>query len=167
MDLSRITDIPLRELLEYYGVQFNNKGAARCPFHSEKTASFKIHDNHYTCFGCGKYGDAIDFVMEYFGLDFKQAIVRINSDFNLGMTNRRPTAKELRAAAERKTMDMAAASIKARRMANYDRLCDVHRTLYNYMITYKATWIKPLTDAISASLDDFTGEEARAWMTTK
>lgn len=165
MDISKITDIPIRDILDFYGVQFNSRGAARCPFHSEKTASFKVHNNHFTCFGCGKHGDAIDFVMEYFGLDFKQAIVRINSDFNLGLTNRAPTIRERKEAAERKQIDLALTRIKAKRMSDYDRLCDAHRALYQYMITYKATWLKPLTDAISASLDDFTGEETRTWMT--
>src|SRR5512140_1189565 len=37
-----------------------------CPFHTEKTASFSVHQTHqfYKCFGCGAGGDVIKFVME-------------------------------------------------------------------------------------------------------
>lgn len=48
---------------------------ALCPFHEEKTASFRVvpHKNFYHCFGCGASGDSIDFVMEYTNANFKDA----------------------------------------------------------------------------------------------
>lgn len=35
-----------------------------CPFHAEKTPSFRVHpvSGYYKCFGCGAGGDAIDFI---------------------------------------------------------------------------------------------------------
>jgi DNA primase len=38
----------------------------KCPFHDEKTPSFKVKpkDNHFKCFGCGAYGDMIDFIVK-------------------------------------------------------------------------------------------------------
>src|SRR5258707_331848 len=41
-----------------------------CPFHSEKTPSFNVSvdKGYYKCFGCGKAGDIINFVMENEGL---------------------------------------------------------------------------------------------------
>ncbi len=47
-----------------------------CPFHSENTPSFTVsqHKQFYHCFGCGKNGSAIGFLMEYEGLDFVDAI---------------------------------------------------------------------------------------------
>ena len=54
-----------------------------CPFHTEKTPSLKIYDDSFYCFGCGATGDVITFVMRWFNIDFKQAIERINVDFNL------------------------------------------------------------------------------------
>ena len=49
---------------------------ACCPFHNEKTPSFTVSPNKqfYHCFGCGVHGNAIDFVMEYDRLDFRDAI---------------------------------------------------------------------------------------------
>lgn len=47
-----------------------------CPFHSEKTPSFNIYpgNNSYYCFGCGKGGGVINFVMDIERLDFMEAV---------------------------------------------------------------------------------------------
>jgi len=47
-----------------------------CPFHTEKTPSFGVHEVHqfYKCFGCGQGGDVIKFVMEIEGLTFWEAV---------------------------------------------------------------------------------------------
>ena len=49
---------------------------ACCPFHHEKTPSFKVDEGaeFYHCFGCGVSGNAITFVKEYENLDFMQAV---------------------------------------------------------------------------------------------
>jgi DNA primase len=47
-----------------------------CPFHDEKTPSFTVRTDKgvYYCFGCGKGGDAISFVMEVDKLSFAEAV---------------------------------------------------------------------------------------------
>jgi DNA primase len=47
-----------------------------CPFHAEKTGSFKVDPESglYYCFGCNESGDAITFVMKTAGLDFNDAV---------------------------------------------------------------------------------------------
>ena len=47
-----------------------------CPFHSEKTASFSVNPSKgiYKCFGCGKGGNAISFIMEIEHLNYPEAI---------------------------------------------------------------------------------------------
>ena len=47
-----------------------------CPFHSEKTASFSVNPAKgiYKCFGCGKGGNAISFIMEIEHLNYPEAI---------------------------------------------------------------------------------------------
>ena len=57
------------------GTQFK----ANCPFHHEKTPSFSISPTRqsFKCFGCGKGGSAIGFVMEHEGLPFVDAVRRL------------------------------------------------------------------------------------------
>lgn len=49
---------------------------ACCPFHREKTPSFTVTPSKqiYKCFGCGAFGDAIRFTMNYEGLNYPEAI---------------------------------------------------------------------------------------------
>lgn len=63
------TQVPLRK-------KSSSNYFARCPFHSEKSASFSVSQpkQFYYCFGCGAHGNAIDFVMKHNHLDFKEAI---------------------------------------------------------------------------------------------
>ena len=85
--------ISTKEVLRYYGVNINSRGFAKCPFHNEKTASMKVYDGNrgYHCFGCGKNGDIIDFVQDYFGTSFRDAVKKLNDDFCLGL----PVGKKL------------------------------------------------------------------------
>ncbi len=47
-----------------------------CPFHNEKSPSFNIYpgNNSYYCFGCGKGGGVVNFIMEIERLDFIEAV---------------------------------------------------------------------------------------------
>lgn len=47
-----------------------------CPFHEDVDPSFTIYDknNSFYCFGCNKGGDVIEFIMEYYGVNFIEAI---------------------------------------------------------------------------------------------
>ncbi|NPA13121.1 MAG: DNA primase [Aquificae bacterium] len=58
---------------------------ALCPFHTEKTPSFIVspHKNIFKCFGCGKSGTALTFVMEYEGLSFADAVVKLAEKYNI------------------------------------------------------------------------------------
>jgi DNA primase len=49
---------------------------ALCPFHDEKTPSFTVNPERqsFKCFGCGKGGNLIGFVMEHEGLTFPEAV---------------------------------------------------------------------------------------------
>lgn len=75
--------LDIRQTLEYYGVSVNSKHFALCPFHEEKTPSFKVYDDSFYCFGCGESGTVIDFTMKYFGLTVIDAVKKLNEDFRL------------------------------------------------------------------------------------
>lgn len=56
-----------------------------CPFHGEKTPSFIVSPskNIYKCFGCGKGGRSIDFLMEYQKMSFVEAIRYLAGKYNI------------------------------------------------------------------------------------
>lgn len=58
---------------------------ANCPFHHEKTPSFTVSPSRQTfhCFGCGKHGSAIGFVMEYESLPFADAVKKLAAKANI------------------------------------------------------------------------------------
>ena len=55
-----------------------------CPFHNEKTPSFNVqkNKNRFKCFGCGKSGDAIDFVALKENFGFVDAVKSVASIMN-------------------------------------------------------------------------------------
>ncbi len=64
----------------------NHKGL--CPFHAEKTPSFTVSQvrGNYKCFGCGKGGDVISFVMEYEKKPFGEAVELIAKKYGLDVS---------------------------------------------------------------------------------
>lgn len=50
-----------------------------CPFHTEKTPSFRVHSNHqfFKCFGCGQGGDVFKFVQEIERISFYEALKQL------------------------------------------------------------------------------------------
>lgn len=62
-----------------------NKYWACCPFHNEKTASFCINadEQYYHCFGCGKSGNVISFLMENKRMEYAEAIEYLAKEYNM------------------------------------------------------------------------------------
>ena len=87
--------LSMRYVMERYGYRPNYAGFVCCPFHNEKTPSMKVYEKDFHCFGCGKHGDIITFVRELFGLSFKDALRRIDVDFNLNLFGYK-SAEEIR-----------------------------------------------------------------------
>lgn len=76
IDIARAKEVPIENF--YTGKL--KRGVGICPFHSEKTGSFKIYKNQnsWWCFGaCGKGGSVIDFIMEQQNIDFLSAVKQI------------------------------------------------------------------------------------------
>ncbi len=75
---------PLAAVIGRY-VKLSRRGREHvglCPFHAEKTPSFTIVEGKgfYHCFGCGAHGDVIGFVKEIEGVDFAEAVRRLEGD---------------------------------------------------------------------------------------
>lgn len=73
LDRIDIVDVVARHLqLKKAGANFT----ACCPFHNEKTPSFTVNSSKqfYHCFGCGRHGNAINFLMEHSGASFVEAV---------------------------------------------------------------------------------------------
>ena len=68
--------------------QLTNRGGrlwGLCPFHGEKTASFTVNPEKglYYCFGCGKGGGVIQFIMDIERLDFPEAVAFLADMYNM------------------------------------------------------------------------------------
>ncbi len=111
--------VTIQEVAEHYGFYPNRTGYICCPFHNEKTASLKLYSDQrgFHCFGCGAGGSVIDFVMKLFDIPFRQAILRINADFALGLTWDKPDPA------------VRSAVLEARRKAELERLEEKYRDL--------------------------------------
>lgn len=75
------------------------KGAnyeACCPFHHEKTPSFKVNREKqmYHCFGCGVGGNVFTFVMEYENLNFPEAVERLAERAGVQLPEKSMNAQE-------------------------------------------------------------------------
>lgn len=60
-----------------------------CPFHEEKSPSFTVSPNKgfWHCFGCGKHGDALDFIQETEGLTFREALQQAADAAGISLEN--------------------------------------------------------------------------------
>ena len=93
MGISKLTADKVKERMdieEVIGdyVSLKRKGQnlwANCPFHGEKTPSFSLSPAKqiYKCFGCGKAGDPIQFVMDIEGIGFQEAIRHIANKYGI------------------------------------------------------------------------------------
>ena len=69
-----------------------------CPFHSEKTPSFSVSPEKqiYHCFGCGKGGGVINFIMEIEGLSFREAVEFLAKRCGMSVPDEKSDAESLR-----------------------------------------------------------------------
>jgi len=82
-----------------------------CPFHQERTPSFKVYDDHYHCFGCGAHGDVVDFITETQGVNAAEAIDRLGAgDYKLDA----PAKAAIKERDKTREREIAAAIIQAR-----------------------------------------------------
>lgn len=82
-----------------YGVTFDRKGWAVCPFHDDHHPSMSFRNGRFRCWACNATGDSITFTGQLLGLKPVAAVERLNIDFSLGLPlHRKPTQAEAQAA---------------------------------------------------------------------
>ena len=70
---------------------------ACCPFHNEKTPSFVVSPSKgiYKCFGCGKSGTAVGFVMEHESMTYVEALRYLAKKYNVEIVESEVSAEEI------------------------------------------------------------------------
>lgn len=86
-------------------VKLEKKGAnfsGLCPFHNEKTPSFVVSPARgiYKCFGCGKAGNAVNFVMEHEHYSYPEALKYLAAKYSITIEERKATPEQ------KKTIDL-------------------------------------------------------------
>ncbi len=77
-----------------------------CPFHNEKTPSFTVSPAKgiYKCFGCGKGGNAVNFLMDHEQISFVDAIRTLGKKFHIHIEEKEMTSEELSQQNDRESM---------------------------------------------------------------
>lgn len=82
-----------------------------CPFHNEKTPSFTVSPSKgiCKCFGCGKGGNAVNFIMEHEHLTYAEALRYLAKKYNIDIVEREETETEKQEKNERESMMIVSA----------------------------------------------------------
>lgn len=113
--------LTMSEVVEHYGFEIN-RGLMLCPFHSDSHPSLKVYPGSrgWYCWVCNEGGTVIDFVAKLFHLTPRQAAIRIDNDFRLGLSTEKPDRRAVNEWVERRCREQAA--LDAYR-AEYDAKC--------------------------------------------
>lgn len=68
-----------------------------CPFHNEKTPSFTVSPSKgiYKCFGCGKAGGAVNFIMDHEHYSYPEALKFLANKYNIEIEEEEQTAEQI------------------------------------------------------------------------
>ena len=96
------------EIISDY-VTLKKKGVnyqACCPFHNEKTPSFVVSPSKgmFKCFGCGKGGNAVTFVMEHESVTYPEALKIVAKRYGIEVQEREQTEEDVRRNNDRESM---------------------------------------------------------------
>ena len=102
-DAANIVDV-VGEFVTLRKAGANYKGL--CPFHNEKTPSFIVSPSRGTChcFGCGKGGNSISFIMEHEQMTYPEALRWLANKYHIEIHERELSDDEKREQSERESM---------------------------------------------------------------
>ncbi len=90
-------------------VQLKKRGAnyiGLCPFHQEKTPSFTVSESKgiFKCFGCGKAGNVVNFLMEHEKISYVDALRWLAKKYHIEIQEKTLTQEELLQQSERESL---------------------------------------------------------------
>ncbi|MDQ3046800.1 MAG: CHC2 zinc finger domain-containing protein [Bacteroidota bacterium] len=108
-DIDRIFDAALVEEVVGDYVTLKKRGAnmiGLCPFHDEKTPSFYVSPAKgiYKCFGCGKGGNSVNFVMEKEQLSYPDALRHLAKKYSIEITEAEQTPEQVQVHNDRESL---------------------------------------------------------------
>ena len=103
LDAAQIVDV----IQEF--VPLKKRGAnylGLCPFHNEKTPSFTVSPSKeiFKCFGCGKVGNAVNFIMEHEHLTYPEALKYLAKKYHVEVVEKELTPEEIEKQNERESL---------------------------------------------------------------
>lgn len=107
-------------------VQLKKGGAnfmGLCPFHNEKSPSFSVSPTKqfYHCFGCGKSGDALNFLMEHAGMSFVEAVQDLAQQFGMQVPEDDTSPQDRARAAQQKHKQNTLSSVLEKACVTYQK----------------------------------------------
>ncbi len=103
LDAAQIVDVVQEFVqLKKRGVNF----LGLCPFHNEKTPSFTVSPSKeiFKCFGCGKVGNSVNFVMEHEHLTYPEALKYLARRYHIEVVEKELSQEELEKQNERESL---------------------------------------------------------------
>lgn len=115
------SSLTMADVVERYGFEAK-RGVMLCPFHSDSHPSLKIYPGSrgWHCYVCDEGGSVIDFVAKLFHLNARQAAIRLDNDFRLGLSTEKPDRRAVNEWVEKRRREQYA--LDAYR-AKYDANC--------------------------------------------
>ena len=82
-----------------------------CPFHNEKTPSFTVSPAKgiFKCFGCGKGGNSVNFIMEHESLTYPEALKWLAKKYNIEVKEEEESPEQLKQKDDRESMMIVSA----------------------------------------------------------
>jgi DNA primase len=103
LDAAQIVDV-IQEFVPLKKRGVNYLGL--CPFHNEKTPSFTVSPSKeiFKCFGCGKVGNSVNFVMEHEHLTYPEALKYLARKYHIEVVEKELSQEELDKQNERESL---------------------------------------------------------------
>jgi len=146
--------VSMKMVAERYGLDVNNRGFMKCPFHKDDTPSLRVYDKDgsgFFCFGCNKGGSIVQFVIDYFDLGYTDALKKLDNDFNLHILE----VREDKAVSRRYSSKSTYAKLHSKRKRmTYDQMI---RLYCKYHLSIK--FDEPMSDSFCEALYKITDLE--------